>query len=131
MNKTGVRILVLLAGMAVALPAMAWKMVVEGQPFIHKASGYSIQYPAGWRYVKWAFSDETVATRDGPCLQRIYVDFRKHKNAFRALGKDSTPAMMPQELAEKIVAEMEAAGSLQHMQVLSNEPITLAKSIHG
>ena len=126
MNKTGIRVVALLAGLTVAWPALAWKMVMEGQPFVHKASGYSIQYPTGWRYAKMPFGDETVATRDGPCLQRIYVDFRKHKKAFRALGKDATPDMMPQELAEKIVAELVAAGSLQHMEVLSNEPITLA-----
>ncbi len=124
MSKSGMRALVLLAGMAVAMPAMAWKIVMEGQPFTHKGSGYSIQYPAGWRYVKWG--DESVATRDGPGLQKIYSDFRKHKKAFRALGKDATPEMMPQELAEKIVAEMEKEGSLQNMQVLSNEPATLA-----
>jgi len=124
MSKAGIRVLVLLAGMAVALPALAWKIVMDGQPFTHKASGYSIQYPAGWRYIK--FGDESIATRDGPCMQRIYVDFRKHKKAFRALGKDATPEMMPQELAEKIVAEMEAAGSLQNMQLLTNEPTTLA-----
>ena len=124
MSKSGIRVLALLAGMAVALPAMAWKIVMEGQPFTHKASGYSIQYPAGWRYVKWG--DQAVATRDGPALQRIYSDFRKHKKAFSALGKDATPEMMPQELAEKIVAEMEKEGSLQNMQVLSNEPTTLA-----
>ena len=124
MSKTAIRVLALLAGMTFSLPAMAWKMVVEGQPLAHKASGYSIQYPTGWRYDK--FGDFSLATRDGPCLQRIYVDFRKHKKAFRALGKDSTPEMLPQELAEKIVAEMEAAGSLQNMQVVSNEPTTLA-----
>lgn len=124
MSKTGIRVLVMLAGMTIALPAMAWKMVLEGQPLTHKASGYSVQFPSGWRYNK--FGDFSLATRDGPCLQRIYVDFRKHKKAFRALGKDSTPEMTPQELAEKIVAEMEAAGSLQNMQVLTNEPTTLA-----
>ncbi len=126
MSKTGIRVVALLAGLTVSLPAMAWKMVVEGQPFTHKASGYTIQYPAGWRYVKMPFGDETVATRDAPALQKIYTDFRKHKKAFRALGKDATPEMMPQELAERIVAEMAAAGSLQNMQVLSNEPTTLA-----
>ncbi|MBM2853310.1 MAG: hypothetical protein HW417_238 [Steroidobacteraceae bacterium] len=124
MSKAGIRVFVLLAGMAFAIPAMAWKIVAEGQRYTHKASGYSIQYPADWRYEK--YGDFSFATRDGPCLQRIYVDFRKHKKAFRALDKDATPEMMPQELAEKIVAEMEAAGSLQNMEVLSNEPTTLA-----
>ena len=128
MNKAGIRAIVLLAGMAIATPAMAmgWKVVAEGQPFTHKGSGYSIQYPAGWLYIKMPFGDETVATRDGPSLQRIYVDFRMHKKAFRALGKDATPEMMPQELAEKMVAEMEKQGGLQNMTVLSNEPTMLA-----
>ncbi|MFZ2508738.1 MAG: hypothetical protein WAW79_09745 [Steroidobacteraceae bacterium] len=124
MSKTGTRVLALLAGMIISMPALAWKLVIDGQPITHKGSGYSIQYPSGWRYNK--FGDETIATRDGPALQMIYVDFRKHKNAFRALKQNSTPDMMPQELAEKIVAEMSTAGSLQNMQVLSDEPTMLA-----
>lgn len=126
MNKAGTRALVLLMGMAVAAPAAAWKLVLDGQPFTHAKTGYTIQYPAGWRYMKMMFGDETVATRDGPSLQRIYVDFRKHKKAFRALNKDATPEMMPQELAEKVVAEIETACSCQDMEVLSDEPTTLA-----
>lgn len=113
----------LLAGVMMAMPALAWKLVAEGAPFAHK-SGYSIQYPAGWRWV--SAGSDGVATRDGVWLQRIFVDFRKHKNAFRALKQDSTPGMMPQELAEKYVAEMAKAGSLQNMEILSNEPTLLA-----
>jgi hypothetical protein len=124
MSKAAIRILVLLAGMAVVAPAMAWKIVMEGKPYTHKASGYTIQYPAGWRYE--TMGDGILATRDGPCMQKMYVDFRTHKNAFIVLGQDATPEMMPQELAEKIVEEMQADGSLQNMQVLSNEPTTLA-----
>lgn len=126
MKRSGLRALALAAGLAVAAPAFAWKAVLAGQPFTHKGSGYSIQYPAGWRYVKMPFGDETVATRDGPALQLIFVDFRKHKQAFRALRQDASPDMMPQDLAEKVVAEATSARSLQNMEVLSNEPTTLA-----
>ena len=126
MNNAGIRALVLLTGMAVAAPAAAWKIVLEGQPFKHEKSGYSIQYPAGWRYIKMPFGDETVATRDGIWLQQVFVDFRKHKKAFPALKKDATPDMMPQELAEKYVADMTSAGGLQNMEVLSDEPTLLA-----
>ena len=126
MRKLTIRLAVLLLGVAAAGPATAWKLVAEGTPFTHKASGYSIQYPAGWRWVKMPFGDETVATRDGIWLQQIFVDFRKHKNAFRALKQDSNPEMMPQDLAEKYVAEMTAASSLQNMEILSNEPALLA-----
>lgn len=126
MSKLATRVAVLLLGAAAAGPALAWKLVADGTTFTHKASGYSIQYPAGWRWAKMPFGDETVATRDGIWLQQIFVDFRKHKNAFRALKQDSTPEMMPQELAEKYVAEMTAASSLQNVEILSNEPALLA-----
>lgn len=125
MKKLTTRVAALLLGVAAAAPAMAWKLVAEGTPFSHK-SGYSIQYPPGWRWIKRPAGDESVATRDGIWLQQIFVDFRKHKNAFRALKQDSNPEMMPQELAEKYVSEMAAAGSLQNMEILSNEPALLA-----
>ncbi len=125
MNRTPVHAAVVLAGLLVASPALAWKLVAEGAPFTHK-TGYSIQYPAGWRWVKMPFGDETLATRDGPDLQLIAVDFRKHKGAFRALKQDSSPAMMPQELAQKLVAEATSARGLQNMEILSDEPTTLA-----
>lgn len=126
MRKRMSRVAVLLLGAAIATPAMAWKLVAEGTPFTHKASGYSIQYPTGWKWIKMPFGDETVATRDGPAIQLIAVDFRKHKNAFRALKQDSTPEMMPQELAQKIVAEATSARGLQNMEILSDEPVMLA-----
>lgn len=125
MNRTPVRAAVVLAGLLVASPALAWKLVAEGTPFTHK-TGYSIQYPAGWRWVKMPFGDETLATRDGPDLQLIAVDFRKHKGAFRALKQDSSPEMMPQELAQKLVAEATSARGLQNMEILSDEPVMLA-----
>lgn len=124
--KSRVCAAVLAAGLVIAAPAGAWKLVADGQPYTHAATGYSIQYPAGWRFQKEPFGDETIATRDGPGLQVIYVDFRKHKNAFRAQRKDATADMLPQELAEKMVAEATAARSLQNMVVLSDEPAELA-----
>lgn len=126
MNRHLTKVAALLACALMAGPALAWKVVAEGAPFMHKASGYSIQYPAGWRWAKMPFGDETVATRDGIWLQQIFVDFRKHKNAFRALKQNSTPEMMPQELAEKYVAEITKESSLQNMEILSNEPALLA-----
>jgi hypothetical protein len=109
------------------MPALAaWKVVGEGETFSHPKSGYSIRYPTGWRWIKMPFGDETVAPRDGVPIQAISVDFRKHKKAFRVLNQDSTPAMLPQELAEKIIAEATQARSLQNVEILSDEPTTLA-----
>ena len=120
------RCLVVLACCAIASPALAWKLAADGERFEHRASGYSIQFPTGWRYQKMAFGDECLATRDGPWLQAVYVDFRKHKKAFPGLKKDATPDMMPQELAEKLVADITQTRGLQNMQVLSDEPTELA-----
>lgn len=125
-TRTFARCLVVLACCAAAAPALAWKLAEDGQRFEHKASGYSIQFPAGWRYQKMAFGDECLATRDGPYLQAVYVDYRKHKKAFPGIKKDATPDMMPQELAEKLVADITASRGLQNMQVLSDEPAELA-----
>jgi hypothetical protein len=127
MKRTASRLVALLAGFAFALPALAaWKLVAEGETFTHARSGYSIQYPPGWRWIKMPFGDETVATRDGAPIQAISVDFRKHRKAFRVLNQDSTPDMMPQELAQKIVAEATQARSLQNVEILSDEPTMLA-----
>ena len=121
------RAVALLAGLAFAAPSLAaWKVAADGTPFVHAGSGYSIQYPAGWRWIKMPFGGETIASVDGPGIQMISVDFRKHKKAFRALNQDSTPEMAPQELAEKIIAEATQARSLQNVEVLSDEPTTLA-----
>jgi hypothetical protein len=128
MMKPGAKqLIVFVMGVAFAAPALAaWKLVAEGETVTHEKSGYSIQYPEGWRWIKMPFGDETLATRDGAPIQAIAVDFRRHKKAFRALNMDSTPEMMPQELAQKIVAEATQARSLQNVEILSDEPTMLA-----
>lgn len=110
-----------------AVPAFAgWKLAEGGKPFSHKPSGYSIQFPAGWKYSKLLFSDESGATRDGPDLQAIWVDFRKHKLAFKALKKNSAIDMLPQDLAQNLIADMAKERNLQDMKMLTDEPAELA-----
>ena len=113
----------LLAGAPVA---HAWEMVVDGQPFVQKDGLYTIQFPSGWRWLKQPGGDGSAASRDGLPIQYIIVEFRKHKKAFRALKQDSSPELMPQELAEKVLADETASGSLQNVEMLANEPATLA-----
>jgi hypothetical protein len=110
------------------LPAvsLAWKSVEAGKPYVHKPSGYSVMFPDDWKYSRLWFSDESGATRDGPNLQSIYVDFRPAKNAFRALKKGSTESMLPQEAAQLLVADMTKERSWDNVQVLGNEPTEVA-----
>jgi hypothetical protein len=93
MMKPGAKqLIVFVMGVAFAAPALAaWKLVAEGETFTHEKSGYSIQYPEGWRWIKMPFGDETLATRDGAPIQAIAVDFRRHKKAFRALNMAELP----------------------------------------
>jgi len=106
--------------------ALAWKLSEAGKPFTHAGSGYSVQFPVGWKYNKLAFSDESGATRDGPFLQAIYVDFRAHKTAFKSLKQASSATMLPQDLAEKLVADMTKERGLENVTTLGSEPAELA-----
>lgn len=128
MRRTSVVLLlplVALLGAVVPSTALAWKLVDDGRPFAHETSGYSIQFPGGWRWMKAPFGADTIATRDGPALQVIGVDFRKHKNAFSAIKQDSNAAMTPQELAEKLVADATRRNALTNVEILSDQPTTL------
>ena len=106
--------------------AQAWKIAVADQAHVNPGRGYSVQFPAGWKFNRLWFSDETGATRDGPALQAIFVDFRTHKSAFKSLKKDSSPDMMPQELAELLVADMTKERGLENVAIQSNEPAALS-----
>ena len=112
--------------LAPATEAQAWKLAVDNQPHVNPGRGYSVQFPPGWKFNRLWFSDETGATRDGPELQAIFVDFRAHKNAFKALKKDSTPDMMPQQMAELLVADMAKERGLENVQMLANEPAVVS-----
>ncbi len=99
-------LLSLSAGLLLPSTALAWNVAEANKPFTHQSSGYSVQFPPGWKYNKLWFSDESGATRDGPALQAVFVDFRAHKSAFKAIKKQSTATMLPQETAEHLVADM-------------------------
>jgi hypothetical protein len=118
-------IVFLLLGLLPAV-ALAWKMVEAGKPYVHKGSGYSVMFPDDWKFSRLWFSDESGATRDGPNLQAIYVDFRPQKTAFRAIKKSSTESMLPQEAAQLLIADMTKERSWDNVQVLGNEPAEIA-----
>ena len=114
------------AMLALGPVALAWKLSVANEPHVNPGRGFAVQFPAGWKYDRLWFSDETGATRDGPQLQAIFVDFREHKKAFKSIKKESTPDMLPQELAESLVADMTKERGLENVTILSNEPAMLA-----
>jgi hypothetical protein len=126
LNRVVRQAIALLVLAAIPTAALAWKIADPAQPFKHKGSGYSVQFPDGWKYAKLWFSDESGATREGPALQSIFVDFRSHKSAFKAIKQKSTSEMLPQDLAQQLVADMTKERGLENVSILADEPAMLA-----
>lgn len=109
-------------------PALAagWNLADVGSPYVSDKLGYSIQFPPGWRYNPGFFAGKCIATRDGPDLAAMYVEVRKHKNAFKEIKQSSAPDSLPQDLAQWYVANLQADRSMESVTVLADEPAELA-----
>ena len=113
----------------VAVPqalAAGWDLADVGVPYVSQKLGYSIQFPPGWRYNPGFFEGKCVATRDGQDLAALYVEVRKHKNAFKDIKQSSAPDSLPQDLAQWYVANLQADRNIESLTVLSDEPAELA-----
>jgi len=121
--KRMMMLVALLAGLAVAAGAEAWKLAEAGTAFVSKGGAYSVQYPSGWRYDNSGVY--SYSTLDGPRLNLLDVEYRKHKTAFKAIKKASSETQLPQDLAEDVLATIKAERKLENMEVLSNEPAEL------
>jgi hypothetical protein len=87
---------------------------------------FSIALPVGW--VLFEEEDGVWLSKDGPDLQRIAVQFRKHKDAFKEIKKSSSLDLLPSELAEMTIAELKASNEhgLPSLKIMSNEPVQIA-----
>jgi hypothetical protein len=116
----------LLLWFAVSPQALGWKLADVGVPYVSEKLGYTIQFPPGWRYDPGVFAGKCLATRDGPDLAAVYVEVRKHKNAFKEIKQSSAADSLPQDLAQWYVANLQADRSIESLTVLSDEPAELA-----
>lgn len=79
--------------------------------------------PAGW--VRWnGATSGVVVTRDGTPIQYIRAAEMSHDEAFRAIRKKSNPDLLPNELAELLIAARKAMPGMSGLVVKSNEPAT-------
>lgn len=92
----------------------------------YKNEHYSSTLPAGW--MRLESDDGLVLSKDGILLQYISILFRPHKKAFQEIEKDTSPAMLPSELAELTIAEIKAGQDegLPSLRILRNEPAEIA-----
>lgn len=123
----------MLAGLLVAVGlsgaaarAETWGAVAADAPYLARSCGARLQFPPGWSTHSTPGESGLLATRDGEMLQQIYLKFRTHARAFRKSKLQSSPTLMPQELAERFVAETraryDATKIVEQLEVLRNEP---------
>ncbi|MCB1760057.1 MAG: hypothetical protein KDI68_09815 [Gammaproteobacteria bacterium] len=92
----------------------------------HQAERYTVSLPSGW--VVRTIGDVLTVTRDGPNLQRVRIRASLHEDAFDSIERKSDKEMLPSELADLFIAALkgEESDGLPSLQVLSNEPVTVA-----
>lgn len=99
-----------------------WSTATADGIYTDPDGGYSVQMPVGWQWVKYNAKTPLLATRDGPDLQAIRIYFRKHKDAFPNIEKESSPDMMPGDLAELFVADLREDRGIGTIEVVENAP---------
>ena len=99
-----------------------WSTATVGSTYTDPDGGYTVQVPTGWQWVKFNAKTPLLATRDGPDLQAIRVYYRKNEDAFPNIDKESSPDMMPGDLAELFVADLREERGIGKIELLENAP---------
>jgi len=113
--------------LAILLPgiAIAWQSTQTGQELQFRAAGVMVALPQGWHYDSSRRS--ITASRDGPLLDSITMSFASHREAFAAAHRKSGVDVVPEDLAESYVANLQAGPAATHaVRLLSSEPAELA-----
>ncbi len=119
--------LVLLAGCATTTVGPGWRDV-PATVWVARKADYSLELPDGWlvQSLKGSEGSEMMAaTLEGPLLQRIVVIRRENEHAFEAIEKGALPDMLPQDLAERYIAETKSQFELDVVDVFSNAPASI------
>ncbi len=96
------------------------------EAFVEKSQKYSFTAPVGWYMTPFRVAGGArVFTRDGTMLQTIVSGRSTHKRAFPAIEKESSPDMLPQDLAETYIANLKASFQNDTVDVLDNVPAVL------
>lgn len=101
----------------------AWTRVATSDAVTVTNSKRTFVPPAGW--VRWNGAPSgVVVTRDGTPIQYIRAAQMAHADAFRAIRKKSDPDLLPNELADLLIATRKAMPGMSGLAVKGNEPAT-------
>lgn len=104
--------------------AAGMEVAVANTPVSTTKNQFSVQAPAGWILQRSGYEIRT--SRDGPLLNCILFELRKHKKAFPAIKKGSAADTLPEDLADLFVADLKSAAGISDVNVVSIEPAVLA-----
>lgn len=99
-----------------------WNRVEKSQ-VVSKSDEFEIEVPVDW--MRRSDSDTGVAvTRDGESIQNIMVVRPTHDQAFAKIKKTSNADLLPNELAELLIAVRTARPGVSNLKVSQNEPVS-------
>lgn len=121
---TAVRAALLVATLTLAgCQTAAWTRLDTPEAIAVAKSTRAFVPPAGW--VRWnGATSGVVVTRDGTPIQYIRAAEMSHEEAFRAIKKKSNADLLPNELAELLIAARKAMPGMSGLVVKNNEPAT-------
>lgn len=101
-----------------------WSAVDPNSRFIRVKDDYSLEAPLGWVRRNYDIYD-VFLSRDGPLLNFIAIDREKHDRELPRTKRKTSADLLPQEVAELVIAEQKSVDSRGSFMVLSNQPATL------
>jgi hypothetical protein len=120
-------LVLVLAGltMGCTTPGGKWSAVDSARPTA-KVGSFSIAMPVGWMRLGEEDANRILLSRDGVNLQIIEIVCAKGDNAFPRLKRSIPSSVLVSELAELQLAEMRASPGMDNLEVVKNEPATIA-----
>lgn len=122
--KRTVRVALVLACALLPTLAGAWEAVQPGTPARMRKAGWGMQFPEGW--LQDTSGAAVLATRDGVLLNSIDLALVPHKKTFPNAKKPSTPTSAPEDIAESLVANLQADKTITDVELVASDPAELA-----
>lgn len=101
-----------------------WTALDPDNRLIKVKDDYTLEAPMGWVRRKYDVYD-VFLSRDGPLLNFIAIDREKHDRELPRTKRKTASNLLPQEVAELVIAEQKAVESRGSFTVLSNQPVML------
>lgn len=101
-----------------------WAAVDPNSRTITVKEDYTLEAPLGWVKRNYAVYD-VFFSRDGPLLNFIAIDREKHDRELARTKRTTKADLLPQEVAELVIAEQKASESRGAFTVLSNRPASI------